>query len=199
MNSIKNHLCDLKPTYFDGKYQLAMPCETRKFLDGYYDMDMFQKQHLGTNHLLTAPFIASVVQHSVESVLIQAKKHDSMAQMFGAYRAEFILGVCCPETQKHHVYRYEILPNEAEGAVVFVEEIPQGRVAVIGMRMLHEEDANSAFAEAIAQGKRTAESMYEFLIAAIREQNSIGVLEIGMPAFMYHQRGIRLELKRRSD
>lgn len=199
MNSIKNHLSGLKPTYIDGKYQLAMPCENRKFLDGYYDRDMFQDYYLGTNYLLNATFIASVVEHSVESVLVQAKKHDSMKRMFGAYRAEFILGVCCPETRKYHIYRYEILPNDTEGAVVFMEEIPQGKVAVIGMRALHEEGANTAFAEAVAQGKRTAETMYEFLITAIRKQNEIGVLEIGLPAFMYKQRGIRIELEKRSD
>lgn len=195
MNSIKNHLSNLKPTWFDGKYQLAMPCEPQKFLTGYYDMDMFQNRHLGNNHLLTATFIASAVKHSVESVLIQAKKHDSMKQMFRAYKADFILGVCCPETKKYHIYQYEILPDDADGAVVCMEEIPQGRVAVIGMRALHEEDANTVFADAVAQGKRTDKSMYEFLITAIREQNSIGVLDIGLPAFMYKQKGIRLELK----
>lgn len=198
LNSIKNHLSDLKPTYLDGKYQLAMPCETKKFLNGYYDTDMFLSHDLGVNHLLTAAFIASVVKHSVESVLIQAKKHDSMKQFFEAYRADFILGVCCPETRNYHIYQYEILPSAVEGAVVFMEEIPQGRVAVIGMRAFHEEDANTAFAEAVALGKRTAETMYEFLIAAIQAQNEIGVQDIGMPAFMYKQRGIRLELESRS-
>jgi len=56
-----------------------------------------------------------------------------------------------------------------------MEIIPQDRVAVIGMRALHEEDANTAFAETVSLGKLTAETMYEFLIAAIQAQNEIGV------------------------
>ena len=200
MNSIKNHLSDLKPTYIDGEYQLAMPCETKKFLSGDYDMDMFQKHHLGTNYLLTAEFIAGVVEHSVQSVLIQAKKHKNMAGMFSAYQAEFILGVCCPKTGKYHIYRYEILPSCTKGAVVSMEDIPEGKVAVIGMRKLHEQDANDAFADAVANGRSTGPALFDYLATAIKAQNDIGVFEIGFPAFHYKQEGIRLEhLKRRES
>ena len=200
MNSIRNHLSDLKPTYFGGKYQLAMPCEGKKFLQGDHDMDMFQKHHLGSNYLLTAPFIAGVVEHSVQSVLIQAKKHKSMENRFSAYQAEFILGVCCPDTGKHHIYRYEILPNATEGAVVSMEEIPEGKVAVIGMRILHEQDANDAFADAVVNGRSTGPALFDYLATAIKAQNNIGVFEIGFPAFHYKQEGIRLEhLNRRES
>lgn len=81
-----------------------MPCETKKFLNGYYDTDMFLGCDLGANHLLTAAFIASVVKHPVESVLIQADKHDSRTQFFEAYRADFILGVCCPKIQNNRIF-----------------------------------------------------------------------------------------------
>jgi len=200
LNSIRNHLSDLRPTYLDGKYQLAMPCETKKFLNGYYDVDMFQKHHLGTNHLLSAGFIAQVVKHSVESVLIQAKKHKSMKSMFSAYKAEFILGICCPETRKHHIYRYDILESSTEDAVVSMEEIPEGKVAVIGLRKFHEQEANDAFAEAVANGRSTGPALFDFLAKAIKAQNEIGVFEIGFPAFHYKVEGIRLEhLSRRES
>ncbi|MCU9949256.1 hypothetical protein [Pseudomonas sp. PDM13] len=199
MNSIRNHLSDLKPTYVDGKYQLAMPCETKKFLYGDYDTDMFQKRHLGKNHLLTANFIASVMKHSVQSVLERAKKHQNMKRMFSAYQAEFILGVRCPETNKYHVYQYEILPDQASEAVVGMEEIHEGQVAVIGMRQLHENDANAAFQAAVQAGKHTAEAMFDFLNDAIRNQNQIGNFEIGFPSYLYKQMGIRLELEKHRD
>lgn len=199
MNSIRNHLSDLKPTYVNGKYQLAMPCEGKKHLDGYYDMDMFQKHHLGSNYLLTAGFIAGVVEHSVQSVLIQAKKHKTMESMFSAYQADFILGVCCPDTNKYHIYRYEILPSATEGAVVSMDEVPKGKVAVIGMRILHEQDANDAFADAVATGRSTGPALYDYLACAIKAQNDIGVFEIGFPAFHYKQEGIRLELLKRRE
>lgn len=199
LNSIRNHLSDLKPTYWKGKYQLAMPCETRKFLSGDYDMDMFQKSHLGSNYLLTAEFIAGVVEHSVQSVLIQAKKHKSMAKMFSAYQAEFILAVCCPDTKKHHIYRYEILPSDTEGAIVSMEEIPQGKVAVIGMRNLHEQAANDAYVAAMESGVSTEKALYDYLVSAIKAQNEIGIFEIGFPAFHYRLEGIRLEHQSRRE
>lgn len=197
MNSIKNHLSDLNPTRINGKYQLAMPCEKKKFLCGYYDEDMFQKRDLGANYLLSAPFIASVVEHSIQSVLERAKNHDGMKHSFSAYQAEFILGVCCPETNNYHIYQYEIVPGESGGAEAKMQEIPMGKVAVIGMRQLHEHDANNAFQDAVNNGKRTAQAMFDFLVTAIKNQNSIGVSEIGLPAFLYKQMGIRLELEKR--
>lgn len=209
MNSIRNHLGELKPTYFDEKYQLVMVCEPHKFIGQYCDEDMFKPIDLGPNHLLTAPFIAGVVQHAIQSVLDRASKHKGMKKNFQAYRADFILGVCCPETRKYHIYRYEIVPgirNEADAgseesvpAVATMEEIPVGKVAVIGMRKLHEEDADAAFAAAVEAGKHTDHAMLDFLTTAIRRQNEIGVFDIGLPAFLYKQRGIRLELEKRQD
>lgn len=80
-----------------------------------------------------------------------------------------------------------------------MEEIPEGQVAVIGMRQLHEHDANAAFQAAIQAGKNTAEALFDFLNDAIRNQNGIGVFEIGFPSFLYKQMGIRLELEKRRD
>lgn len=80
-----------------------------------------------------------------------------------------------------------------------MEEIPEGKVAVIGMRDLHEDDADAAFAAAVEAGQRTDLAMHEFITKAIRNQNDIGVFGIGLPAFLYAHRGIRLELKARND
>lgn len=67
MNSIRNHLGELKPTYRDGMYQLAMLCETHKFIGQHCDGDMFKRSDYGHNYLLTASFIAGVVQHAIQS------------------------------------------------------------------------------------------------------------------------------------
>lgn len=193
LNSIRNHLADLRPTYRDGAYQLAMICEESKFLYGDYPTNMFVDNDLGPNSLLTASVIASVVEHSIQAVLIQAQPHKNMKQMFSAYQAEFILGVCCPKTKKYHLYRYEIVPSDADGAIVSMEEVPEGQVAVIGMRKLHEEDSNEAYAKDLKEGKNTGVSMFDFLANAITDQNEIGVFEIGFPAFHYKLEGNRLE------
>ncbi|MBV7547417.1 hypothetical protein KW849_14090 [Pseudomonas sp. PDM26] len=208
MNSIRNHLGELKPTYRDGMYQLAMLCETHKFISQHCDGDMFKRSDYGPNYLLTAPFIAGVVQHAIQCVLDRASQHKGMKTNFAAYQADFILTVCCPDTGKYHIYRYEIVPGPDNGdqssadsvpAVAKMEEIPEGKVAVIGMRDNHEEDANAAFAAAVEAGQRTDLAMHEFITTAIRNQNEIGVFKIGLPAFRYEHRGIRLELQARND
>lgn len=199
LNSIRNHLSDLYPTFRDGTYQLAMVCEEHKFLYGNYPTEMFLERDIRPNSLLSAQLIADVVKHSVQAILNQAKKHKNMRQMFSAYQADFILGVCCPITKKYHLYQYEILPSDPDGAVVSMKEIPEGKVAVIGMRKLHEQDANDTFAKAVAEGMTTAPVMFDFLVNAITAQNEIGVFEIGFPAFQYTLEQSRLTKSQRRE
>jgi hypothetical protein len=199
LNSIRNHLADLHPTFRDGTYQLAMVCEEHKFLYGDYPTDMFLERDISPSSLLSAQVIADVVEHSVQAILNQAKKHKNMKHMFSAYQADFILGICCPKTKKYHLYQYEILPSDPDGAVVSMKEILEGQVAVIGMRKLHEQDANDAFAKAVADGKTTAPVMFDFLANAIKAQNEIGVFDIGFPAFHYTLEQSRLSKPKRRE
>lgn len=199
LNSIRNHLSDLYPTFRDGTYQLAMVCEEHKFLYGDYPTEMFLERDIRPDSLLSAQLVADVVKHSVQSILNQAKKHNNMRQMFSAYQADFILGVCCPNTKKYHLYQYEILPSDPDGAVVSMKEIPEGKVAVIGMRKLHEQDANDTFAKAVAEGMTTAPVMFDFLVNAITAQNEIGVFDIGFPAFHYMLEQSRLSKPQRRE
>lgn len=208
MNSIRNHLGELKPTYRDDKYQLAMLCEEHKFIGQFCDEDMFKRSDFGPNCLLSAAFIAGVVQHSIQAVLDRAVQHKGMKKNFAAYQADFILSVCCPLTNKYHIYRYEIVPGPDNGdasnadstpAVATMVEIPEGKVAVIGMRDFFGDDANKAFAAAIDAGQRTDTAMHDFVANAIRDQNAIGAFGIGLPAFLYEHQGMRVEQKRRQD
>lgn len=208
MNSIRNHLGELKPTYRDDKYQLAMLCEKHKFIGQHCDGDMFKRSDYGPNYLLNAAFIAGVVQHSIQSVLDRASQHKSMKKNFTAYQAEFILSVRCPLTSKYHIYQYEIVPGPDNGdaskadstpAVATMVEIPEGKVAVIGMRKFFGDDASKAFAAAIDAGQRTDTAMHEFVTTSIRDQNAIGAFGIGLPAFLYEHQGMRVELKERND
>ncbi|ERT17037.1 hypothetical protein [Pseudomonas aeruginosa] len=208
MNSIRNHLGELKPTYRDDKYQLAMLCEKHKFIGQHCDGDMFKRSDYGPNYLLSAAFIAGVVQHSIQAVLDRASEHKSMKKNFTAYQAEFILSVRCPLTSKYHIYQYEIVPGPDNGdaskadstpAVATMVEIPEGKVAVIGMRKFFGDDASKAFAAAIEAGQRTDTAMHEFVTTAIRDQNAIGAFGIGLPAFLYEHQGMRVDQKKRND
>lgn len=208
MNSIRNHLGELKPTYRDDKYQLAMPCERHKFIGQHCDGDMFKRSDYGPNYLLSAAFIAGVVQHSIQAVLDRASEHKGMKKNFTAYQAEFVLSVRCPLTSKYHIYQYDIVPGPDDGdgsnadsipAVAQMAEIPEGKVAVIGMREFFEKEANDAFAAAMDAGQRTDAAMLEFVTNAILDQNAIGAFGIGLPAFLYEHQGMRLEQTERND
>jgi hypothetical protein len=196
MNSISNHLSELYPTYEDGEYKIVMPCEqTRHLEQGYYDKSMFLVHHL--NALLSAEKLSDIVQHSIQSVLERAKKHNGMKRNFSAFCAEFIFGVRCPINAHFHLYQYEIISDNNDGAIAKKSEVPQGKVAVIGLRNLYAEQANSAFESAIKNGKNTAKEMHHFVARAIESQNEIGVFSIGKPCVLYKYKGKHVEQEKR--
>lgn len=203
MNSIRNHLEELRPTYRNGTYQLALPCETGKHLiHGTYE-DMFLPDDYGQNFLLTAPFVAGAVQHAIQAVLNKAATHNAMKVSFSAYKAEFILSIRCPDTQKYHIYQYEIVAGQPAGnatpAKVQMIQINEGDVAVIGMRNLFESPARVAFAAAIAANQRVDVAMLDFVSDAIQSQHDIGAFGIGFPAYLYdHKRDQLRRVNQRS-
>lgn len=207
MNSIRNHLGELKPTQYEGRYQLAMVCESHKHLRSYYDAT-FTSDDYGQNYLLDASFIANVVLHSIQSVLDKASTHNGMKKNFAAYKAEFIMSVQCPQTRRYRIFQYEIVEGEAASeatnpdtvpATAKMVEIPMGSVAVIGMRGLFEDEAKTAFTSALNNGRRTDDAMHEFLTESISSQNELQINDIGFPAFLYQQRGTHLDLAGRKD
>ena len=131
INSIKNHLSELYPSYRNGKYILAMSCEGSKQLrNGDYDESMFLPRHI--NSLINADYISDVVEHSINAVLDKARKHTSMRNHFGAYQAEFLLGIQCPQDRKYYLYKYEIVEDPILEAVVKKTVIRRNAIAMIG-------------------------------------------------------------------
>ena len=192
MNSICNHLSELYPVYEDGEYKIATPCEkTRHLKTSYYDTSMFLDHHL--NALLSAEKLSDIVRHSIQAVLEQAKKHDGMKKNFSAFCAEFILGVQCPNSKRFHLYQYEIVLDKNDGAIVEKVEVPQGKVAVIGLKNSYADKANSDFERAVKSGKDTAKEMHHFLARAIESKNEIGVFSIGKPCVLYKYKGKHVE------
>ena len=197
MNSIGNHLSDLRPTFEDGQYVMTMTCEHSRHVSGYYDEDMFQRRFMGSNYLLNANYLSHVVKHSIEAVLISSKKYDGMREYFEAYRAEFIFSVKCPEDNKYHIYQYEVAQAQDGTAVVNVEKVPFGSVAVIGKKSLFKDDAVANHKMAIDLGKSTADELFNYLVLSVKSQNEIGIFDVGMPCHLYKLRGKSLELDKR--
>jgi hypothetical protein len=73
INSMKNHLSELYPTYSDGCYQVVMSCEQKKHLrnNDNYSSEMFLDSDL--DKILTGEYLSLVVCHSIEAVLNKAK------------------------------------------------------------------------------------------------------------------------------
>lgn len=199
LNAIGNHLGELKPTWFDGQYMLAMPCETEKLLNtnDYYDEDMFSDDYVGRDGLLTAGFIAGVVKHTIQTVLDQSKRHAGVKDYRYAMSCEFILGVRCPSDGEDYLYMYEFIENQNKEYEVAMLAIPDGEVAVIGKRDLHAEAALDHYRAAVQENRSNGEAMLEYMATAIRRAEAIRATGIGFPAYFYKAVGNRLTMEGR--
>lgn len=194
MNSIENHLGEIYPTIENGEYTLAMSCEKQKHLpQADYSQDMFLDSDIES--LVTAEYLSTVVKHSIEAVIASANGKGQMARLFSAYQAEFIFGIKCPVTQDHCLYQYEIV-EEVEGmyskAIVKIETIKKGSVAVIGMKDEFKVEAQRAFDTAVENGDKTSRIIHEYLNQSIRE-NSANNNSIGFPSGLFYLSGNSFE------
>lgn len=190
INSIKNHLGELYPTYHNGEYQLALSCEEYKHLqNGYYSDDMFLPSHL--DGLATSEFLANVVEHSIEAVLDNARKYPTMSRNFSAYAAEFIFATQCPVTHEYQIFQYEIVQDDALKAKVKQTKIEQNDIAIIGAKQYKTEALN------VLNNKNNtdldSELMFDFLNEVIDNETSIGNFGIGKPTGLYKLDGRILE------
>jgi len=192
INSIRNHLGDLYPTFEHGHYHLVMSCEDHRHLkQDYYAEDMFVDAQL--KPLLTARYLADVVSHAIQAVLDQAKKHEGMKTKFSALQAEFILGAKCPASNDYYLYQYEIISDGKDGALVKRTSVLLGELAIIGLREEYSEQAKSCFERAIKSGMNTATEMHRFVADMITSKNEIGIFSIGKPCGLYKFDGGKLE------
>lgn len=188
MNSITNHLAELYPTHKHSRYRLAMSCEKNLHLCGDYDVEglygdcMFTQEHL--HSLLNAQYISEVVEHSINAVLSIVKTYSDMSVDFGPYKAEFILGVYCPQDKQHYLYTYEIIPDNNLGATVLKNSINKNEIAIIGAKNFKDE------ALVNINGKnplfKADEKMFKFLNKIIDSENSIGNITIGKPSALFN-------------
>ena len=201
LNAIGNHLGDLKPTWFEGRYQLAMACEKHKLIKqgGYYEDDMFAEDFCGRDGLLTADYIAGVAKHAIETVLDHSRRHAGVKDYRYAISAEFILGLRCPADGQEYLYRYEIVEETKDWYVVKMVKVGDDEVAVIGQKAQHSDDARICYRSAIQTGAETGRAMLDYVSSAVRDANQIGVFGIGFPTFLYELVGVRLDKIMRID
>lgn len=199
INSIKNHLGEIYPSFYQNEFCLAMSCEKKKLLkqSDRVDEDMFVSDDIAP--LLTAEYIASVVKHSIEAILKRANKHEGMRRNFNAFNVEFILGVQCPYRQTFHLYKLNVESDVAIGAKVVVRSLSTDEVAVIGMCDFYEDDARACLHHTLTNCEDVGSNLHDFVVKAIEDKNNIGDFKIGKPCVLYKYMGGVLERKRFTD
>lgn len=187
INSMKNHLSELYPTFSEGRYQIVMSCEQVKHLkNNVYNEDMFLERDLDS--ILTGEYLSQVVCHSIEAVLNKAREHGSMKRLFVAYQAEFIFGVQCPRTREYQLYQYEIVPDDELEAKVEYIRISSDNLAVIGEKEKFKESASEVLSRCSPEDK-PSHAIFSFLNQSIDNENSIGNNGIGKPSALFNFKG----------
>ncbi|MDO6528234.1 hypothetical protein Q4519_21475 [Motilimonas sp. 1_MG-2023] len=191
---ISNHLATLRVDFqsgdfqTDGKYVVKKRCDPNNLIrnghSSVYGNDMFipEKHYHG---ILTAEYIAEVVEHSINKALSSAQKYkldeNSLREMY----TEFILCVNCPSTGSDLLVKYKMnwRVNTDGMCEVFVESerIKEGEVAVIGMSARFNEMAQKTAKDTIKKGLSLKNEMTSFVKNAIDEVNGEGSFQIAMP------------------
>ena len=191
---LSNHLATLRIDFqrgnfqTDGKYVVKKICDPNNLIrNGYssvYGDDMFvpEKHYRG---LLTAEYIAEVVEHSINKALSSAQKYKLDEKSLNEMYTEFILGVNCPSTESDLLIKYTMQKRtNIDGMIeVYVvgERIKEGDVAVIGMSSRFGDLAQSNAKVAIANGLSLKNEMTSFVKNAINKVNAEGSFQIAMP------------------
>ena len=90
ISEIRHHFANFYPTYEDDKYKIVMCFETKRHIkqDDFYGTNMFKYHHL--DKLLSAEYLSEVVNHSIKTVLDNAKKNDEMNKVLKSFHVELI-------------------------------------------------------------------------------------------------------------
>lgn len=191
---ISNHLATLRIDFqsgdfqTDGEYVVKKRCDPNNLIQNghssVYGDDMFiPKRHY--HGLLTAEYIAEVVEHSINKALSSAQKYKLDEKSLNEMYTEFILGVNCPSKGSDILVKYTMNRRINTDGVfeVFVEseKIQEGEVAVIGMSVRFNELAQSIAKDTINKGLSLKNKMTSFVINAIDEVNDEGSFQIAMP------------------
>jgi hypothetical protein len=205
INLVEEHLAKLRISYkrapgplTPGTYIVQQHCQYNLLEDlketSLWGEDMFLDSHF--TGLLTAEYIAQVVEHSLNTAVKSAKKHRLSEESFKNMYTDFLLGVHCPTQGTHHLYAYQMHAKLEEGIFepyMQRTEIEPDKVAVIGLRKEFETAAQAAMDAALHAGVSTGKSLFEFLNEAITRVSASGSFAIDRPAIHKHFKNGRLE------
>lgn len=194
VNSITNHLTDLYPTYVDGAYRLAMPCQqAHHMVQRDYPEEVPGNVQAG--YTLDAGFIARVVDHAIQKIVESAQKIGVTERFFEA-RVELALGVHCPKNRSYHLYTYKVVKGEDGRSRFQMSELAEGEVAVLGIRG-PDADEQLVYDRALKAGKPPAPEMLRYVCSEIERRNGLNDFRLALPALLYLLDSQKLERQER--
>lgn len=201
VNNIGGHLAKLRIDHTD---EAEFKCVLRKSCDennlmkagfsSIYDDDIFVAEKDYRN-LLSAEFVADVVEHSINKAFESKMKHVIDKQALDAMKTEIILALTCPTKGKDFLYKFHFKTRELpEGGVIAYcekELISEDSIAVIGMVCAYGDDALNTARKAIQDGPDFQMAMRDFVVKCVRGDRSF---EIGFPVSIKTIRDNKVEL-----
>ncbi|GAA0655879.1 hypothetical protein [Rheinheimera tangshanensis] len=201
VNNISGHLAKLRIDYTD---EVEFKCVVRKSCDennlikagfsSIYDDDIFVSENDYRN-LLSAEFVADVVEHSINKAFESKMKHVIDEQALNAMKTEIILALTCPTKGRDFLYKFHFKTKDLpEGGVIAYcekELILADSIAVIGMERVYGANALKTAKKAIQEGPDFQKTMREFVVECVRGDRSF---EIGFPVSVKTIRDNKVDL-----
>lgn len=195
LNLITEHLGKIRISYersnelgTPGKYVLIRHCqwnalEVNQDIDRW-DEDMFTPSDY--IDLVTADDIAKIVEYSINEALTSARKYKIDEQSLKVMYSEFAVGMFCPKEKNHQLFVFRMKNRCNTDGLIEVyatnERIPEGRVAVLGMRCEFEVKAHEAMQAAIDEEISPSRKFFDFINQAIDQVRNNGSFAIDRPS-----------------
>lgn len=201
VNNISGHLAKLRIDHTDEyefKCVVRKSCDENKLIkagfSSIYDDDIFVSEKDYSN-LLSAEFVADVVEHSINKAFESKMKHVIDEQALNAMKTEIILALTCPTKGRDFLYKFHFKTRDLpEGGVIAYcekELISEDSIAVIGMVRAYGADALNTAKKAIQDGPDFQMAMRDFVAKCVRGDRSY---EIGFPVSVKTIRDNKVEL-----
>lgn len=202
LNVITKHLANLRISYKKGcasiKYTVLLDCQENPLESGGYakfEDDTFLYTHF--KGILTAEYISTVVLHSIKKGVSSARQYKLSEDEFKSLFVEMALGVECPSTKKHHLYKYTMksfVNNGLNDVDVVVEEVGCNEVIVLGMSEKYKDDATDMHNNIKKSGVSAAMGMFDYLNNIIEELNRDGDKRIAKPSILKIYKSGKLDI-----
>lgn len=212
LDVISEHLSNLRISY-EHLGQLEKPwgfaikrdCErihVRSTVNFHWEEDMFSDPDL--HKLLTAEYVADVIEHSINIALKSARKYRLDENAYKSMHTDFMAGIQCQATGTYRLFTFRMNSRtDANGLIepyTIRQEIGDNKVAVLGLRRF-ETRAQAVYDAALAAGVSPGEKLFSFINEAIDEVRQSNIVDIDRPSVhkQFRNSALKIAQHRKAD